>query len=255
MNARRLTWLGQASVLLDVGGLRIAIDPYFGEHPARLYPPGDAAPVASSVDAILVTHEHLDHFDPTFIRQAAVSRHVTLLVPTPLLDRASALGADVTGVQPGDRVTLAPGVEVAVLPAWHGLTLADGYAEGRDAQGHARFLGYVVVADGLTIYHAGDTIVTPELVAAASQEHSDVALLPTNGRDAQREAAGIVGNMDGREAVEFAAIIGARTLIPLHWDLFAGNTSDPQDVVTVAEAHGAGAPAVVVPVRDASFEL
>ena len=55
--------------------------------------------------------------------------------------------------------------------------------------------------------------------------------------------------------VEFAAAIGARTLIPLHWDLFAGNTSDPQDVVTVAEAHGAGAPAVVVPVRDASFEL
>ena len=94
------------------------------------------------------------------------------------------------------------------------------------------------------LYHAGDTIVTDALRAALAPR-IDVALLPINGRDAERESRGIVGNMDAAEAVELALEIGASTLVPYHWDGFAGNTVPPGATVDAA----AGRIHVVVPSR------
>ena len=62
----------------------------------------------------------------------------------------------------------------------------------------------------------------------------EIALLPINGRDDEREALGIVGNMDAAEAVELAAEIGASILVPMHWDGFAGNTVEPHEAVEAA---------------------
>ena len=64
----------------------------------------------------------------------------------------------------------------------------------------------------------------------------DVAVLPVNGRDPEREARGIVGNMDAREAVELALAIGATLLVPIHWDGFAGNTVPPAQPPTPQRA-------------------
>lgn len=55
----------------------------------------------------------------------------------------------------------------------------------------------------------------------------DLALLPINGRDYYRGSRNIVGNMNYREAAEFAATSGFETVIPLHYDLFAGNAENP----------------------------
>ena len=74
---------------------------------------------------------------------------------------------------------------------------------------------------------AGDTIATDGLLAALEGRSIDVALLPINGRDFFREQRDIVGNLDAREAVEVALRIGAHTLVPYHWDGFAGNTVRP----------------------------
>ncbi len=79
----------------------------------------------------------------------------------------------------------------------------------------------------------------------------DVALLPINGRDAEREARGIVGNMDAAEAVELAVAIGSSTLVPYHWDGFAGNTVSPGATADLA----AGRLHVVVPSRFGAIEL
>jgi L-ascorbate metabolism protein UlaG (beta-lactamase superfamily) len=67
--------------------------------------------------------------------------------------------------------------------------------------------------------------------------------MPINGRDAEREALGIVGNLDPAEAAELAAAIGASTMIPLHWDMFAANPGDPAALVRAAET------TVIVPRR------
>jgi L-ascorbate metabolism protein UlaG (beta-lactamase superfamily) len=61
----------------------------------------------------------------------------------------------------------------------------------------------------------------------------DVVLLPINGRDEKRHRAGIIGNMDAREAAAFASKLQAKLLIPTHFDMFAGNGADLAGFVCV----------------------
>jgi L-ascorbate metabolism protein UlaG (beta-lactamase superfamily) len=234
-----LTWLGQAGFRLGVEGLQVLIDPFLSEYEARLFPPPDPVPLATGVDFLLATHDHLDHLDTGFLPTLAEhSPGATVVLPTPHVGQVDALGCGLAtiGVQPGDSLELSEHVRLDVLPAWHGFEVADGYTEGRgdDGLGHARFVGYVVRTPELSIYHSGDTIVTDELREALASAAVDVALLPINGRDYFREAVGLVGNMDAREAVKLSEEAGVRLLIPMHWDLFAGNTVRPGTAVDEA---------------------
>jgi L-ascorbate metabolism protein UlaG (beta-lactamase superfamily) len=139
----------------------------------------------------------------------------------------------VAPVRAGDRLDL-PGVAVEVMPAWHALSGAEAFS---DADG--RFVGYLIHVGDSVLYHAGDTIVTEGLLTALEGRRIDIALLPVNGRDFFRDARDIVGNMNSREAVELARRLGVQTLVPIHWDGFAGNTEQPGRVVDDAAA-GAG---------------
>jgi L-ascorbate 6-phosphate lactonase len=232
-----LTWLGQAGFRLAIGGLQVLIDPFLSEHEARLYPPPDLPPLATGIDFLLVTHDHVDHLDLGFLpRLTELSPGATVVLPTPCVGRVDALGTGlrVIGVQPGDSLDLSGTVKLEVLPAWHAVEVADGYTEGRAGDGLARFVGYVVRTPTISLYHSGDTIVTDGLREALAATSVDVALLPINGRDYFREAVGLVGNMDAREAVRLAEEAGVKLLIPMHWDLFAGNTVRPGTAVDEA---------------------
>ena len=131
-----------------------------------------------------------------------------------------------------------------VVPAYHGVTMEDAYGDGSAIDGRPRFVGYVLESSP-RVYHAGDTVVRDELVSALAGLAVDVALLPINGRDAEREALGLVGNMNAAEAVELALAIGATTLVPYHWDGFMGNTASAGETVDLAAARLH----VVVPAR------
>jgi L-ascorbate 6-phosphate lactonase len=171
------------------------------------------------------------------------------VLPTPIVERASRLHPRLrtVGVQPGESHDLAPTVQLEVVPAWHGVEIADAYSPGRGEDGLARFVGYVIRSPQLTIYHAGDTLVTDELRDALAGRGIDVALLPINGRDYYRERTGLIGNMDAREAVRLAQELGVRVLVPMHWDLFAGNTVRPGSAVD--EVPGDAGLHVLVPAR------
>jgi L-ascorbate metabolism protein UlaG (beta-lactamase superfamily) len=80
----------------------------------------------------------------------------------------------------------------------------------------------------------------------------DVAMLPINGRDREREALGIVGNLSEREAGWLAKEIGARVVIPMHYDLFARNRGYPAHLVESVEREYPGT-SVLVPARDEPF--
>ncbi len=73
-----------------------------------------------------------------------------------------------------------------------------------DEQGYHRYVGYLIKLNGVTVYHAGDTVVYEGLADRLRKESIDLGLLPINGRDAFRNSRGIVGNMDYREAAELA---------------------------------------------------
>lgn len=232
MSRFELTWLGQASFLLELDGARILIDPWVSPHERRLIPPPPLELVAARIDWVFVTHEHLDHLDLPFLHTLAErSPSARLALPAAIAAQAEGV-LPLETVKPGDALQVGP-VRVEVVPAAHGVSMEDAYTNGE-----GRFVGYVLRGPDFVLYHAGDTVATEVVIEALEGKGIEIALLPINGRDYFREAQGIVGNLDCREAVRLARRIGARILVPYHWDGFAGNTERPGFAADEAAALG-----------------
>jgi L-ascorbate metabolism protein UlaG (beta-lactamase superfamily) len=251
-----LSWLGQSGFAISAGERMALVDPFLSPHAARRYDASMAPSSVTGVDLVLCTHEHLDHFDregaPAI---AAASPGAVFVVPAPIVDQVTEAGIPgerVLGVQPGERHDVA-GFTIEAVPARHGVTMDDAYGFGEALSGGAiRFLGYVVDAGGVRLYHAGDTIHYEGMQANVTALEPDVALLPVNGRHAEREARGILGNLNEREAAWLAAEIGVDTLVPMHHDMFRGNLGSAAAVVEAAEQE-ARSVTVLVPPRDVPF--
>lgn len=251
-----LTWFGQAGFGLSDGRVTVLVDPFLAPWEGRRYEASLVPARATGVDVVCCTHEHIDHFDPESAPAiAAASPGAVFVVPSPIVDMVTEAGIPsdrVVGVQPGEVHEVA-GITVRAVPARHGVTMEDAYGFGEDLSGGLiRFLGYVLELGGVRVYHAGDTIHYEGMEATVGALEPDIALLPVNGRHAEREARGIVGNLNEREAAWLAAEIGASTLVPMHHDLFTGNLGSSAAVVDAAEEEGR-ALSVLVPARDVPF--
>lgn len=226
-----LAWLGQSSFAFRLGGVTLLVDPYLSPHPDRLVPPPFAPEDARSVDLVLITHDHWDHLDePVLPGIAAASPGAIVVVPEELVERVGELGIATDRVRglAADAGAEMGGVTVEAVPACHGEGIDDAYRLGP-------FFGYIVSAGGARVYHAGDTIPFDGLAERLREKRVHLALLPINGRDEEREAQGIVGNLDAREAAKLASEIGADAAVPMHWDMFAANPGDPAEFVAVAQ--------------------
>ena len=232
-DAFRLWWLGQSGFLLQYRGRHLLMDPYLSDSLTAKYAHSEKPHVRMTrrvidparlnfIDAVTSSHHHTDHLDPPTLRAvAAANPNMPIFVPAAHVELA-AERADVekTRLVPtndGDQFIVAcgsdhPGFELEPLPAAHE-TLE------QDAAGNHKYLGYVISFGGHTIYHSGDTIVYPGLSDRLRPHHIDVALLPINGK---------VGNMGGAAAAQLAKGIGARFVIPCHYDMFEFNTADPR---------------------------
>jgi L-ascorbate metabolism protein UlaG (beta-lactamase superfamily) len=225
-----LVWLGQAGFAMRLAGTTVLIDPFLSPHPDRVVPAPFEAEQARGVGLVLITHDHLDHLDDDAVTGiAAASEAAVFVVPEDVVDRMATLGIEggrVRGLPPGGRTELGS-VTVDAVPAAHGVTMEDAYRLGP-------FLGYVVSAGGARVYHSGDTVPFDGLVERLRALSIHLALLPINGRDREREAEGIVGNLDAREAAQLAADIAADAAVPMHWDMFASNPGDPAAFVAAS---------------------
>jgi L-ascorbate metabolism protein UlaG (beta-lactamase superfamily) len=203
----RITWLGHATVLLDVSGARLLTDPVLRRRVAHLVRHGDVPELPGRLDAILLSHLHLDHADiPTLRRTGG---RVPVIVPrgaAPALRRAGL--ADVREVVVGDTVAITPEVAVRAVPACH---------DGRRhplARGRSTALGFVVEARA-HIYFAGDTDLFDGMVRIGALG-LDVALLPVWGWGTTLGP----GHLDPARAARAAALLAPRTAVPIHWGTF-----------------------------------
>jgi L-ascorbate 6-phosphate lactonase len=252
-----LRFLGQAGFVLSGRGVSVAVDPFISDHLAgRRFPcPVPLADLASA-DLVLATHEHADHLDLSGLRSwLELAPDLRVVVPRPITGIAREGGvpeANIIGMQPGEQFSW-KGATIRAVPALHGVEVSDAYTFGRElSNGLVRYLGYVVEIDGVRIYHSGDTLDHDGLAETLRELRTDVALLPINGRDTEREARNIVGNLTAQEAADLAIRAGVRTAIPMHYDMFAGNPGSPAQFVEALEGSDV---TVLIPARGTALPL
>ena len=199
---------------------------------------------------LAATHEHWDHLDlPTIVKLLELHPRMLVLVPLPIVDQvldAGIASERIRGVQP-DEIVVHGGLRITPVPARHGVHVSDAYNFGTSlSDGMIRYLGYVLSEDGLAVYHAGDTILYDGQASRLATLGVHVALLPINGRDAEREALDIVGNLSPEDAAALVAEARIPVVVPMHYDMFAGNPGGPGELVS-AVAQEAPDAAVIVP--------
>jgi len=222
-----LWWLGQQGFVFKFGSTVVVIDPYLSPNAARLVPPPCPPEAFTNVDLVLGTHDHIDHIDrQVWPALAAAAPQATFVVPAPvresLLAEATVVPQRLRGAQFGHEIKLND-VTIFPIPAAH--ELLDRHPES----GFYPYLGYIISAHGLRIYHAGDTCIYEGLRPLLRSLPCDILILPINGRDAARLGRGCIGNMTWQEAADLAGSLPCRAVIPAHYEMFAGNAAPVDD--------------------------
>jgi L-ascorbate 6-phosphate lactonase len=238
-------WLGQHSFIIKIDGKVIYIDPYLDQNPARQTPPLLHFSELSNADLVLVTHDHGDHLCPESLRSLCRYSPFSRFIGPRTASNRMLIDC---GIPPDRLVSLSAGEVVEIYGIR--VTAIKGKHEFFDEDPELGFpwLGYVVEADGLTFYHAGDTIMYEGLLAALKVwPHFDVMFIPINGRDAERYLRNCMGNFTFQEAAELAGELHPGLAVPAHYDMFIGNQEDPSKFVDFLNAKYPGVKSWVGP--------
>lgn len=225
-------WLGQHSFIVKLGEVRLLIDPFLSEVEGRnvppLFTPQDAAGV---VDLVLCTHDHLDHLDPAAVPGLAEHTEARFVAPRAHAARMQHLGVPerrLEGLNDEETRKL-DGVTIHAVKAAH-------ERFDRTPEGLYPFLGFVIEGGGKVVYHAGDTLWWEGLQHRLSRWRFDVAMVPINGRDAERYRQDILGNMTYQEAADLVGGLDVALTVPAHYDMFDFNAEDPDLFAAYMEA-------------------
>jgi L-ascorbate metabolism protein UlaG (beta-lactamase superfamily) len=215
-------------------GRHLLLDPYLSDSLTRKYQGTQKPHVRMTervvaperlgfVDVMTSTHNHTDHLDadtivPIVRAGAAAGRPpVSLVLSVANVEFARSRLHDalpeMVAIQVGQNLKVKEFAFVAV-PAAH-----DSLAT--DERGRNLYLGFVIQVGPITIYHSGDSVVYDGMASLLRDRRIDVAILPINGK---------VGNMNGADAAKLAFDIGARWVIPCHYDQFEFNTASPDEL-------------------------
>ncbi|MBD0375777.1 MAG: MBL fold metallo-hydrolase [Flavisolibacter sp.] len=238
-----LWWLGQSGYLLQWKGKRILIDPYLSGSLTKKYAATNKPHIRMSdqvvdpdllknISVITSSHNHTDHLDgETLIPVIKNNPGVVFIIPEAnrkfVSERIQMREDFPVGLNDGKKISID-------AFTFHGMPARHNEIE-RDEHGNCKFMGYVIRFGPWCIYHSGDTLWYEDMVPLLKSFHIDVALLPINGNDPAR---GVAGNLDAEEAALLGKEIGARLVIPCHYNMFTFNTADPNDFAKEAEKIG-----------------
>lgn len=204
----RITYVGHATVLLELGGVRALTDPVLRDRVLMLRrqaaPPDFGA--LRDPALVLVSHAHFDHLDIHSLRQVAAGAELLAPHGSAALARRAGV-ARVSEVAVGQELEAA-GLRVKVTHAEH--------TGPRIPFGHKHpAVGYLISTPSISVYFAGDT----DLFAAMRELRGrvDVALLPVAGWGPRVGS----GHLDAERAARAVELIGPRLVIPIHWGTFA----------------------------------
>lgn len=214
-----LTWIGHASFLARLDGVRFLTDPVFCHRvsplpfagPPRLVAPGVPLSALPPVDFAVISHDHYDHTDLAAIRDLA-ARGVRFVTPLGMGELVRGAGGDAVELDWWQSVEVG-GLRVHCVPAQH--------FSGRGLFDRNRRLwaGFVVEGAARRLYHAGDTGYFGGFAEIGSRLGPiDLALLPIGAylpRAMMRRV-----HMDPHEAVQATLDLRARAAVGMHFGTF-----------------------------------
>jgi L-ascorbate metabolism protein UlaG (beta-lactamase superfamily) len=235
-----LWWLGQSGFLLQWKGKRVLIDAYLSDSLTKKYASTDKPHIRMSelvidpqllenISIVTSSHNHTDHLDAeTLIPVFKNNPGAKFIIPEAnrdfVAERVQCKKEFPVGLNQGRSVTIDEFTFYGI-PAKHNEI-------EKDENGNCKFMGYVIEFGKYKIYHSGDTLWFDEMVGLLKPFGVDVAILPINGNDPSRKVA---GNLNCQEAVKLGMTIGAKMVIPCHYDMFTFNTADVNDFIKEVE--------------------
>jgi L-ascorbate metabolism protein UlaG (beta-lactamase superfamily) len=195
-------FLGHAAFALSDGDTTVVIDPFLTGNPKAAIAAADVA-----ATTILVSHGHADHIgDAVGIAKRTGS---TVVAITELAGELGEEGLDVRDPNLGGTVRFDWGW-VKLVPAWHTSTTPKGTVNTP--------AGLLINFGDTIVYHLGDTCLFSDLQLVGKRTPIDVALMCIGGHY----------TMDRLDAVDAAGLIGAKTVIPCHYNTFPPIETDAQ---------------------------
>jgi L-ascorbate metabolism protein UlaG (beta-lactamase superfamily) len=195
-------FLGHACFELTDGDATVLIDPFLTGNPKAAIAAEDVA-----ATTILLTHGHVDHVGDT----VAIAKRTgaPVIAITELAGEIGEEGVDVQDPNLGGTAKFDWG-SVKLVPAWHTSTTPKGTVNTP--------AGLLIHFNDTVIYHLGDTCLFSDLQLVAKRAPIDIALMCIGGHY----------TMDRADAVDAAAFVGAKTVIPCHYNTFPAIETDAQ---------------------------
>ena len=239
-NHFHLWWLGQSGFLVQWKGKRVLIDPYLSDSLTKKYATTEKPHIRMSelviapellrgISIVTSSHNHTDHLDAeTLIPVLTNNPSIKFVIPEANRDFV----AERTQCEKEYPIGLSDGRSVTIDEfTFHGIPAKHNEIE-KDENGNLKYMGYVIQFGRYAIYHSGDTLWFDGMVNLLKPFSIDVAILPINGNDPARKVA---GNLNCYEAAALGKEIGAKLVIPCHFDMFTFNTANVQDFISEAK--------------------
>lgn len=197
-----IRFLGHAAFELTDGTSTVLIDPFLTGNPKATLSADEL-----TANTILLSHGHADHLGDTV--SIAKRTGATVVAIVELANEIAGEGVEVRDPNLGGTVTFDWG-SVKLVPAWHTAVTPSGTPHTP--------AGLLIEFGGKTLYHLGDTCLFSDLQLVGMGREIDVALMPIGGHY----------TMDRHDAVEAARLVGARAVVPIHFDTFPPIQTDAQ---------------------------
>lgn len=200
----KITPIGQSGYIVKSGKSEIIIDPYLSDSvfkasgKARMIP-SPIDPKSIKCDAVICTHNHLDHLDPDTVTE--IDENQFYVTTAEGVEKLKTLGR----------------FNAKYLPVGDSIDVGDFKITAVYALHSCEAMGVIIEAEGKRLYFSGDTLYDEKLFEIASRK-PDVTFICINGK---------LGNMNVDEALTTARKIGAKINVPTHYDMFASNTENP----------------------------
>lgn len=221
----RITMVGHATVLIQLAGYNLLVDPVWSERasplrwagPKRVNDPGVAFTDLPPIDAVLITHNHYDHLDMTTLRRLWSAHRPRFIAPLgheSLIART--IGTTKTETADwGGTISIGEDVRVVIVPAYHWSARVLGDRR------MALWCGFVIQSPAGLVYNVGDTAYGDSRIFSDIRERfgaPDVAILPIGAYEPRwfmKEQ-----HADPDEAVRIMMACGAQQGLGVHWGTF-----------------------------------